>query len=296
MHSILTALLGTLVLVASPTAPAVSPMSPSDDERDLEKALIATFHDEWKGNDPEQLALAITHLSDGSRAMEDRGADKTISRLLVKGTREDSLVVQAAAIEALAWGRDIDTVLDACEEVLEELHSQVARRATRPDSESRAYLHAALAVYEQTCEVLASHVDDRSVDILEARLRLLRRDNYVDLTSAYLSGPLSNALLQLRSRDAVYAVVKQTQAFVGGWNAQPAAHVFHRELSQLALSLDLEPPLFSGRFDVTWGDWFREHDDRFPKKLGKLKEPTEPPTAPLRAPGARAPGLRRGPR
>lgn len=291
MRTITQTILGLLALGAAAGAHGPGPAVP-DDERDKEKALVAAFHDEWKGNDPERLVAAVRQLSEGSRDMEDRGADKTISRLLAKATRHESPEVMAAGVEALAWGRDVDTVLDNLEELLEELQSQITRRSTRPDAESRAYIHRALGVFEQACDVLAAHPDDRSVDILEARLRLLRRDKPSDLSSGYLAGPLSEALLRLRSRESVYAVVKATQTFTAGWNAQPAAHVLHRELAQLSLSMDIQPPLFSDRFDVSWGDWFREHDDRFEKKLGKLTEPTEPPTAPLRATGRRLPGLR----
>ena len=62
-----------------------------------EKQLIADFHDAFKGNDPERLALAITTLSEGSRRLENGGSGKVITTvhftILRDGTILDPEVV-----------------------------------------------------------------------------------------------------------------------------------------------------------------------------------------------------------
>jgi hypothetical protein len=153
----------------------------------------------------------------------------------------------------------------------------IDKRITRPDEESKSYVSRGSSLLTNACAALANYKDDRSVEILSSLLRNLRPPTEgADLASKVVGG-IASALLSLGTHDAVEAAVKQTQTFVGTEWQEQAAKALHDTLSRFAQEQGAAGPEYSDNYSVSWHEWFQKNADKFPKKLGKLKEPPASP-------------------
>lgn len=242
-----------------------------------ERQQLKVFGKAYKGSDVSALADAISELSSVSRRLEDGGGSKAIAKALARGLDSDHLEVRGAALSALAWGRDNDTVLDLIEEELDDLYNDISKLVSRPDEESRAQRRDTSRLYAEVCKIAAWHKDDRSVDVLAKQLRKVTRAGRAsDSMAAHTLRPLSEALVELGSRDAVEAVVAKTRTFVGA-RQKVHARKLHASLAMMSDALGRAPPDFDDKYDQVWHDWFDKYGDRLPKKLGRLELPTEEP-------------------
>jgi hypothetical protein len=189
--------------------------------------------------------------------------------------------VRAAAVSQLGWGRHVDSTIDMLSEALPDLVSQVDRRLTRPDEESRAYVNRGTRLVGDACAALANYRDDRSVEALVSVLRGLDKSQTAgNNLSARLVGPVSAAVLSLGTHDAVEAAIRQTQTYVGaGGPQQVPAKALHAELAKFAVAFGQAPPDYSETVSVAWNEWWEQVADRLPKKLGRLKQPPATPPA-----------------
>jgi hypothetical protein len=286
------ALLAAVLLLAAPVAPAQKdpPGAPGkagqpDAEVPDEKALVREYDKALKAKDAATRAAAVMALGDASRALPDGGSSKYLAKALARTLEDEDLEVQSAVVAQLSWGRDVETVLDALGAHVETVRKEVERRITRPDEESKSYVNRATRLFGDTCRALANYRDDRAVESLASIIQRLRANTEDNNSSERLVGRMAEALLDLGTHDAVEACVRQTQTYteVDGYQ-EVAAKELHRVLAIFATRVGKAPPDFSQTWSVAWDNWFEEHGDSFPKKLGKLKEP------PGQAPAAMQPG------
>lgn len=295
-----TALLTVFALLASgPVAPpepaAVAQQARTSDE---EKALCKAFREAYRGGTLEERAEAVVTLDQASRELPDGGQGRLVAKTLADALEDDELAVRTPAVRALAWGRHVETVVDALPELLDELRNDVEKLATRPDRESRDLLRGTVTLYAEACVALGRHSDDRVVDYLEGELRTLRPASNTRVVSILLVGPIADGLLALGSVDAVEIVVKTTDVFgganlaTGNGNGRASAQKLHESLATFSDSRGWGSPVFSDAFDQTWRKWFKAHEDDFVEKLGKLDEPPGPPpyVRPSRLPDRDRPG------
>ncbi|MGQ0552239.1 MAG: hypothetical protein ACT4PU_03375 [Planctomycetota bacterium] len=246
-----------------------------------EKQLLTDFNKAFGNKDVAQRVAALTALGDLTRTTPEAGTSKAVAKALAKGLEDDELEVRAAAVGQLAWGRDVDTVINAFKKFMEDQRTQIDRRMGRPDDESKAYINRGTAVFNNACRAISNYRDDRTEEMLSSLLRSLRANSESNNTATRLVGGLARATLEMGTADAVDAAVKQTQTYTGDYQ-EPAARRLHEALASFATKAGAAPPEWSDLFYVSWQNWFQEHKDKFPKKLGKLKEP--PPQRPYEEP------------
>ncbi|GEM_PF-2314909 len=260
--------------------------SASLDKPATEKALRAAFKKGLKSKDASVRIEAVLAYSEGTRELEEEGgAEKLVARTLAEALDDDDMGVCNAAMTALSWGREVATVIDACDESLEFLRAIMERTSTRPDDESRALYRGALEVYRTTCATLGNYPDDRSVAVLETELRVLRPGGQLETVSQTLVRPAVTALLTLGSQEAVELVIKQTTVYsastLGGTSPGERllaglARTLHDALSAFAINVERAPPSFGQNYQQDWHDWFKKHKKLFADDLGKLKVPPGP--------------------
>ncbi|GJM20900.1 MAG: hypothetical protein DHS20C15_08150 [Planctomycetota bacterium] len=269
------------------TAAAVfaAPFAPQDAE-----AKERDLRDEYKKgiarSDPQTRADAVNAYGFATRDLaDDEGASKLVARQLKIALGDDEMEVVAAAIVALSWGRHVDTTLDGMEDVIDDLRNTAAKYATRPGDENRAVFQEAARLYENACVVVGRHTSDAAVDILVDQLRTLKPGTGEGRLAEVLVGPLSTALLELGSYEAVELVVKTTNVFGGealsdddeGNNFTRTARIIHDALIVYSEKIGKLGPPWSDRYDNDWRDWFKEVRGDLERKLGKLEEPIGPP-------------------
>ncbi len=268
---------------APPDAPGKSgqPAAEAPDEKDL----VREYDKALKTKDAATRAAAVMALGDASRALPDGGVSKYLAKALARTLEDEDLEVQSAVVAQLSWGREVETALDALGAHVEVVRKEVERRITRPDEESKSYVNRATRLFGDTCKALANYRDDRAVEALAAIIQRLRANTEDNNASARLVGRIAEALLDLGTHDAVQACIRQTQTYteVDGYQ-EVAAKELHRVLAIFATRVGKAPPDFSQTWSVSWDNWFEEHGDSFPKKLGKLKQP------PGQAPASMQPG------
>lgn len=252
----------------APAAPAASPAGP------VEKDLLADFTKAFKSRKPPERSAAITALGDLSRTLADKGVSKPMARALAEGLRDDELEVRAAAVGQLAWGRQVDTVIAAFEDMLEDQRKQIDKRITRPDPESRDYVGRGSRLYGDACRALANYRDDRSAAALTDQIKNLRPNTDSNNLSTRIVGDLARSILSLGTADGVEATVQQTQVYSQDDGFQDsAARALHEALAEFSTVKGVAPPEFSQTYYVAWHDWFEANGKLFPKKLGKLDAP-----------------------
>ena len=245
-----------------------------------EKELREAFRKEYASTDEAARSEAITVLSDASRTLPDGGSSKMLARTFASAMKSDkSPAVQAAAVGALAWGRHVETSIDAMSDMLHELSKLSAKLSTRPDEASRTQRRQATQLYTQLCQALSRHPDDRSLKALEDELRKQRPRSGSGSASVEFVRPLSTALLQLGSQKAVECVVSTTAVFSGSAlvNNGGTARGLHEVLAAYSEEVGYGAAAYSDRYDQFWRKWLKEHKSDLPPKLGKLKEPVEAP-------------------
>ena len=255
-----------------PGAPG-QPGQPAADAPD-EKSLVRDYDKALKTKDAAARAAAVMALGDASRALPDGGRSKYLAKALARSVEDEDLEVQSAVVAQLAWGRDVETVLDALGTHVETVRKEIERRSTRPDDESKSYVNRGTRLFGDSCKALANYRDDRAVEALASIIQRLRENTESNDTSARLVGRIAEALLDLGSHDAVEICIRHTQTYadVDGYQ-ETAAKELHRVLAIFATRVGKAPPDFSNTFSVAWDNWFEKHGSSFPKKLGKLKEP-----------------------
>jgi hypothetical protein len=258
-----------------------------------EKQLRADYKKGVRKKDPALRIEAVVNYSNATRELEEEGgAEKLVAKTLAGALDDDDMGVCNSAMSALAYGRHVETVIDACDETLEYLRNIMEKTSTRPDEESRAQYRGALDVYRVGCAVLGNYKDDRSIDVLETELRALRPGSGIESIARKLVQPVVSALLELRSVDAVEIVIKQTAVYsastLGGSSPQEKvleamARNLHDALVSFAVDVERAPPAFTKNYQQDWHKWFKEHKKLFLAKLGKLKQPPGP--IPYQRPG-----------
>lgn len=243
---------------------------------DTERAQLDVFRDFYKGSDPDRLAEVITAFGEASRRLDDGGGSRAVAKALARGLKEDELSPRNASVVALSYGRDPDTVLPLLEDLLGEARTEIQKRLTRPDPESRAERNAWSELYSITCRALAYHADDRAVDALADEMRRVRPGGQNNNLPAILIPPLTDALTSLGQREGIELIVRTTSNFVGA-NQKGNAKRLHSALAGFSDGLGWAPPTFDDKYDQSWRDWFDEHEDELPDSLGKLEEPIERP-------------------
>ena len=267
-----TALLGMVVL------PLASTWS-QDDTVVTEKQLLSDYKSAYKSS-VEQKVAAIDVLSEMSRSLEDGGTSKAVAKALAKDFDEDELSICGAVASALAYGREVGTVLDWTEDVLKELRGGIEKRNGIPGEEPAAWRRDAAQIFGRICESLGRHEDDRSVEILSFHIRSLSRNNKKGSgnVSSLLIEPLAESLLSLGSQEAVEIVVMQTGTYIAGGKNKIPRQRLHDALAAFSeATLNQGAPAFSSTYDQSWRAWFKEYEKSFPKKLGKLSDPPEAP-------------------
>jgi hypothetical protein len=245
-----------------------------------EKGLRETFREDYASTDEAVRAEAITALSDSSRALPDGGSSKMLARTFASAMKSDkSPAVQAAAAGALAWGRHVETSIDAMSDMLHEMSKLSAKLSTRPDEASRTQRRQATQLYTQLCQALSRHPDDRTLKALKDELKKQRPRSGSGSASVEFVRPLSTALLQLGSQEAVECVVSTTAVFSGSAlvNNGGTARGLHEALAAYSEEVGYGSEAFSDRYDQLWRKWLKEHKRELPPKLGKLKDPVEAP-------------------
>ncbi|MCB9899110.1 MAG: hypothetical protein H6825_13975 [Planctomycetes bacterium] len=247
-----------------------------------EKGLREAFHSAYLSRLPEDRALAVTTFDEATRALPDGGSSRLVAKTLAEALDDESFTVRVPALRALSWGRHVDTVLDVLPKFLDDLRDDIEKLSTRPDEASRNRMRDTIVLYGEGAKALATHADDRVVDYLAGEIRTLRPSgSSTNIYSLRMIVPLADALLMLGSREAVEAVVKATASFGGGemrWdNVKKAAGELHESLARFAESKGDAAPTFDDFYDQSWHTWYEKHEDELPKKLGKLKQPTERP-------------------
>ena len=243
-----------------------------------EKDFVHDFDKEFATKDAAARVAAISKLGDSTRQLADGGRTRYVARALAKGLEDDDLEVQSAAVAQLAWGRDVDTVLDVLAKHVENTRKEIEKRITRPDEENRKYVNRATRLFGDSCHALANHRDDRAVDSLASIIGRLRPNTDGSDTSTRLVGRIAESLLTLGSHEAVDACIKQTGVYSDDDTFQePAAKDLHRVLSLFASRVGKAGPDYTPTYYVEWANWFKKHEDAFPKKLGKLKDPPSSP-------------------
>lgn len=254
-------------------APGAKPAKELD-----EKDFVHEFDKEFGAKDPAARVAAISKLGDSTRQLADGGRTRYVAKALAKGLDDDDLEVQSAAIAQLAWGRDVDTVLDVLGKHVENVRKEIEKRITRPDDENRKYVNRATRLFGDTCHALANYRDDRAVDSMASIIERLRPNTDGADTSTRLVGRIAESLLLLGSHEAVEACIKQTGVYSEDDTFQePAAKDLHRVLSLFASKVGKAGPDYTPTYYVEWANWFKKVEDTFPKKLGKLKEPPSSP-------------------
>ncbi len=266
--------LATLLPLAPPAGAQTE--RPGDPPATTEKDLLAEFNKAVKVPGGKERAAAYTALGEASRSLPDKGASKLLAKTLARGLDEDDLEIRSAVVAQLGWGRDVDTVIAGFKGFLDGQLKDVDKRITRPDEESRSYVGSGVVLLGNACTALANYRDDRSIEILASLLRNLRQNSEGADLSTRVVGPIAKALLSLGTHDAVEAAVKQTQTFTGDWQG-PAAKNLHEALAQFATAAGAAPPDYSDNVAVAWHEWFQKNADKFPRKIGKLKEPPASP-------------------
>jgi plasmid stabilization system protein ParE len=260
---------------AGKEAPAAKEAKPLD-----EKDFVHEFDKECSTKDPAARVAAISKLGDSTRQLADGGRTRYVARALAKGLDDDDLEVQSAAVAQLAWGRDVETVLDVLGKHVENTRKEIEKRITRPDDENRKYVNRATRLFGDSCYALANYRDDRAVDSLASVIERLRPNTDGSDTSTRLVGRIAESLLLLGSHDAVNACIKQTGVYSDDDTFQePAAKDLHRVLSLFASKVGKAGPDYTPTYYVEWANWFKKHEASFPKKLGKLKDPPSSPPA-----------------
>jgi hypothetical protein len=281
----LTRALGVLLIASSLSA--VMGQQTTDEE----KALRETYEHGMKKKDPAVRASAVSAYDQGTRDLPDVAGIRLVAKTLAKGLTDDDPSVAQAAVAALSYGRDPETVIESIEKGMNDWRKVLGKTATRPDDESRDLYNQTSATFRAATEVLGRYSDDRSVKVLEDGIKKLRPGGTLENVSGSLLGPMADALLALGSEDAVEAVVKTTSTFpaatFGGTSARERSRLafsnsLHRSLEQFSLSLEIPPPEFSQNYEQDWSKWFKENKKRFAKKLGKLEQPPGPPGAYVR--------------
>jgi hypothetical protein len=283
-------LIGSLLLVTTCLGLFQAPMGPT------EKDLREDFRKAYSTSDVSARVEAVAIFGNETRDLPDGGASKLVAKTLAGTLDDDAMEVCQAGVGALGWGRHPDTAVEALGDLLPELRKETEKLSTRPDDESRARRAQVAATYNTACEALGRHKDDRAVDALVDELRKLRPRNGASNASEVHARSLARALLQLGSHDAVETVVKTTQVYSGAVlnrNRNNATAVsLHESLSIFSEEIGYGPPEYSLTYDQAWREWFKEHEDEFEKKLGKLVEPPPAPEyrRPDRNPNRRRPG------
>jgi hypothetical protein len=269
---------------------------PAQEAEPTEKELRASFKNAFTGADEGARAQAVTDFAEESRGLADSGSSKLVARTLDDALDDDSLDVRAAALSALAWGRHVETAIEALGDELKELRKLAEKLSTRPGLEERQELQRAATLYSAGCAALGRHADDRAVDALLDEVRKLRFNGATGNAYALMVRPAADGLLALGSREAVEAVVKQTATYSGSvinrGGARVTAQRLHQSLAAFSEGQGIAPPQFSDAYDQDWRKWLQEHEDEFPKKLGKLEAPIGAPEyrRPDRDPYKRKPG------
>ena len=272
-------LLTTLLTLLALVAPAVQ-------EVPDEKELRAEFKKSQRSKDPSERVAGLAIYANATRDLEDGGTAKLVAKTLATALDDEDMAVAAAAVSALAWGRHPDTVIDAMDDAMEEWRGILEKTATRPDEESRDLFRGALAVYRDGCALLARYKDDRTTDLLEGELKALRTGGVLENIAQNLVPSVSRALLDLGSRDAVEYVIKATAVYTASTfkGTSPMekrnlamAEDLHDALAEFAIEIERAPPAFTQNYQQDWHDWFKEHKELFPRKLGKLEEPPPAP-------------------
>jgi hypothetical protein len=263
---------------------------PTDAEPD-EKTLIHEFDKDFVNKDATVRVAALMKLGDASRKLPDLGHSRYTAKTLTKGLDDDDLEVQSAAVGQLAWGRDVDTAIDALGKHVENVRKEIDKRITRPDQESKNYVNRATRLFGDTCRAQANYRDDRSVDVLASIIGRLRPNTDGNDGSTRLVGRIAEALTDLGTQDAIDACIKQTGVYgeTDSFN-EPAAKELHRVLSLFASKAGKAPPDYTATYYVEWGKWFEKNKEAFPKKLGKLKEPPNAPPADVMSQGGKDEG------
>jgi hypothetical protein len=269
------------LLLLLPGAAVAQPPQDDDAEQEaptavVEKDLLAEFNKAFRSKEEAERSAAIVALGDLSRGLEDKGTSKNVAKALAKGLDDDSLEVRAAAVGQLAWGRDVDTVVASFKGMLDDQRKQLEKRMTRPDDESKEYLGRGVRVFHDACRAVAHYKDDRVVDSLATQMQALRPDTDDTNLSARLVGNLARSLLSLGTTAAVESAIRQTAVYTGTYQ-EPAAKELHQALAEFATANNAAPPEYTDIYYVAWDDWFELTEERFPKKLGKLKEPPPQP-------------------
>jgi hypothetical protein len=269
-----------LLFAVLPVA-AAQPPQEDDAEQEaptgvVEKDLLADFNKAYRSRDEAERAAAIIALGDLSRGLEDKGTSKNIAKALGKGLDDDSLEVRAAAIGQLSWGRHVDTTVSAFKGMIDDQRKQLEKRMTRPDDESKEYVGRGVRVFHDACRAAAHYKDDRVVDSLAGQMQALRPDTADTKLSSRLVGNLARSLLSMGTAEAVEAAIRQTGVYTGTYQER-AAKELHQALAEFSSANNVAPPDYTDTYYVAWDDWFEETEKRFPKKLGKLKEPPPQP-------------------
>lgn len=320
-------MLPLLVLFAAPAAPAVvaappPPSAASGLPRPPVAALVAPgpvrpqddsparqekeWRDEYRRGltrpAAEARAAAVEAYGQATRELPvEISSSRLVTRALGDALHDADLSVRAAALTQLAWGRDPSTVFELLDDHIGELRNELEKLWTRPDAESRARRADVQRLFSQLTTIVGRHADDRAVELLEDELRTLRQASGPANPAQALVVPLSQGLLMLGSQRAVESVVKTTNVFSGAVfnhsSGRNTASGLHEALSAFALQIERAPPPFGEQYDHGWRQWYAEHQHLFPKRLGKLKTPIDPPVyvRPDRTPFPRSPGQRERP-
>ncbi|MFT7464848.1 MAG: hypothetical protein ACI9EF_003208, partial [Pseudohongiellaceae bacterium] len=234
-----------------------------------EKELRAELKKAMKNKDAGVRLEAVVTYAEGTRQLPDDGAaEKLVAKTLTDVLDDDDMGVCNAAMVGLSWGRDVSTVIGACDEALEYVRNIMEKTSTRPDPESRAKYRGALDVYLSTCSTLGNYADDRSVKALETELRALRPGGQLETVSQSLLGAVASALLTLGSEESVEQVIKQTAVYtastLGGTSEnerlqQRLSRMLHDALSTFAVRIERAPPAFTQNYQQDWHAWFKDH-------------------------------------
>ena len=271
-------LLSVAAVLAAPAA--------FQDEQILEKDLREEYRKGMARSDAQKRADAVNSYGFSTRDLpENEAASKLVARQLKIALGDDDPQVVAAGIVALSWGRHVETTLDGMEDVIDDLRNTLAKYATRPGDENRAIFQEAGRLYENACVIVGRHSCDSATDILLDQLRTLKPGSGEGKLAQTLVGPLSEALLELGSFEAVELVVKTTNVFGGealsdddeGNNFSVTARIIHDALTVYSQKIGKLGPPWSSRYDNEWRDWFKEVRGDLEKRLGKLEEPVGPP-------------------
>ena len=271
------------VALAAGLLPLAAQQDPGAEKpSDVEKGLRAEFKKAMVSKDAGVRTAAVASYDEGTRLLGELAAERLVARTLAEALGDDDPAVAMAAVSALSWGRDPATVIESFDAALEDWRTLMGGLATRPDEASRDRYRGASGAYRAGALALARYADDRAVKVLEDELRVLRPGGTLENVASNLLESLSLALLDLGSRRAVETVVKATASFpaegFGGTSdiersRLGMANSIHEALAAFSLQHEIPAPEFSQNYQQDWSHWFKEHQDRFPAKLGKLAVP-----------------------